>query len=74
MEIPVTNDNKYADCLSECISIKEKFEKIINKEIFNLITKALEYQNEMSSIEMEDAFIERFSLAMSSLLESFSKK
>ena len=55
-------------------SIEDKLEKLIDKETFDLITKALEYQSEMSSVEMEEAFIEGFSLAVSSLLESLSKK
>ena len=40
----------------------------------NLITEALECQNEMSSVEMEHAFINGFSLAISLLLEAISEK
>ena len=74
IERPVTKDSRYTDNLSKCISIEDKLEKIVDKETFDLITKALEYQSEMSSVEMEEAFIEGFSLAVSLLLESLSKK
>ncbi len=74
IERPVTKDSRYTDNLSKCISIEDKLEKIVDKETFDLITKALEYQNEMSPVEMEEAFIEGFSLAVSLLLESLSKK
>lgn len=74
IERPVTKDSRYTDNLSKCISIEDKLEKIVDKETFDLITKALECQNEMSSVEMEEAFIEGFSLAVSLLLESLSKK
>ena len=58
IERPVTKDGRYTDNLSKCISIEDKLEKIFDKETFDLITKALEYQNEMSSVEMEEAFEE----------------
>lgn len=74
IERPVTKDSRYTDNLSKCISIEDKLEKLVDKETFGLITKTLEYQNEMSSVEMEEAFIEGFSLAVSLLLEALSKK
>jgi len=74
IERPISKDSRYTDILSKCISIEDKLEKIVDKETFDLITKSLEYQNEMSSVEMEEAFIEGFSLAVSLLLESLSKK
>lgn len=74
IERPVTKDSRYTDNLSKCISIEDKLEKIVDKETFDLITKALEYQNEMSSIEIEQAFVEGFSLAVSLLLEAISEK
>lgn len=74
IERPVTKNSRYTDNLSKCISIEDKLEKIVDTETFDLITKALEYQNEMSSVEMEEAFVESFSLAVSLLLESLSKK
>ena len=46
IERPVTKDGRYTDNLSKCISIEDKLEKIFDKETFDLITKALEYQNE----------------------------
>lgn len=74
IERPVTKNSRYTDNLSKCISIEDKLEKVVDTETFDLITKALEYQNEMSSVEMEEAFVEGFSLAVSLLLESLSKK
>ena len=74
IERPASKDSRYTDNLSKCISIEDKLEKLVDKETFALITKALEYQSEMSSVEMEEAFIEGFSLAVSLLLESLSKK
>ncbi len=74
IERPISKDSRCADNLSKCISIEDKLEKLVDKETFDLITKALECQNEMSSAEMEEAFIEGFSLAISLLLESLSKK
>lgn len=74
IERPVTKDSRYTDNLSKCISIEDKLEKLVDTETFDLITKALEYQNEMSSVEMEEAFIEGFSLAVSLLLEAISEK
>ena len=38
-----------------------------------LVDKVLEYQNELSSIEMEEVFIKCFSLAVSLLFEAISK-
>ena len=74
IERPISKDSRYTDNLSKCISIENKLEKLVDKETFDLITKALEYQNEMSSIKIEEAFIEGLPLAVSSLLESLSKK
>ena len=53
IERPVTKVSRYTDNLSKCISIEDKLEKIVDKETFDLITKALEYQNEISDVEME---------------------
>lgn len=74
IERPISKDSRYTDNLSKCISIEDNLEKLVNKETFDLITKALEYQNEMSSVEMEEAFVEGFSLAISLLLESLAWK
>ncbi len=74
IERPISKDSRYTDNLSKCISIEDKLEKLVDTETFDLITKALEYQNEMSSVEMEEAFIEGFSLAVSLLLEAISEK
>lgn len=74
IERPCTKDSRYTENLSKCISIEDKLEKLVDTETFDLINKALEYQNEMSSVEIEEAFIEGFSLAVSLLLESLWKK
>lgn len=74
IERPTSKDRRYTENLSKCISIEDKLEKLVDTETFDLITKALEYQNEMSSVEMEEAFIEGFSLAVSLLLEAIAEK
>jgi len=74
IERPISKDSRYTDILSKCIFIEDNFKKLVDTETFDLITKALEYQNEMSSVEIEEAFIEGFSLVVSLLLESLSKK
>ncbi len=72
IERPTSKDSRYTKNISKCISIEDKLEKLVNTETFDLITKALESQSEMSSVQMEEAFIEGFSLAVSLLLESLS--
>lgn len=74
IERPAPKDKQYTENLSKCIAVQENLAKLVDKEIFSLIEKTLEYQNEMSSVEMENAFIEGFSLAVSLLLESLSEK
>lgn len=74
IERPVTKDSRYTDNLSKCISIEDKLEKIVDKETFALIDKTLECQNELSAIEMEEVFVEGFSLAISLVLEAISNK
>ena len=67
-------DKKYRDSLSKCIALQEKLATLVDKEIFDLIEKELEYQNIMSDVEMEHAYIEGFSLAVTLLLEALSEK
>lgn len=74
IERPSPKDKKYSDNLSKCISVEDKLKKILDTENFSLVEKALFYQNQMSAVEMENAFIEGFSLAVSLLLESLSEK
>lgn len=74
IERPSPKDKRYTSNLSNCISTEEKLKKLLDSETFELVEKALFYQNEMSSVEMESAFVEGFSLAVSLLLESLSEK
>lgn len=74
IERPSPKDKKYTDNLSKCISVEDQLKKILDTENFSLVEKALFYQNQMSAVEMENAFIEGFSLAVSLLLESLSEK
>ena len=67
-------DQKYHDALSKCVVLQEKLATLVDKEIFELIDKEIEYQNEVSCIEMEHAYIEGFSLAVMLILESISNK
>ena len=67
-------DKRYHDSLSKSIAIEEKLATLVDKEIFDLIEKELEYQTAMSDVEMEYAFVEGFSLAVALLLEAISEK
>ena len=69
-----SDDEKYSKSLSKCISLENQLEKLVTADIYSLITEALESQNKMSSVEMEHAFINGFSLAVSLLLEAISEK
>lgn len=69
-----SDDERYSKNLSKCISLENQLEKLVTDDIYSLITEALECQNEMSSVEMEHAFINGFSLAVSLLLEAISEK
>lgn len=71
---PIPKDSKYAKTLSKCTNLQEKLAQLVDKETFALIDKTLEYQNELSAIEMEEVFTEGFSLAVSLLLEAISKE
>lgn len=68
------DDKRYHDNQSKCIAIEEKLATLVDKEIFYLIEKELEYQTAMSDVEMEYAFVEGFSLAATLLLEAISEK
>ena len=67
-------DKRYHDNMSKCLALQEKLATLVDKEIFDLIEKQLEYQNRMSDVEMEYAFVEGFSLAVTLLLEAISEK
>lgn len=74
IERPIPKDSKYAKALSKCTDLQEKLAQLVDKETFSLIEKVLEYQSELSAIEMEEVFTEGFSLAVSLLLEAISKE
>ena len=67
-------DNRYHNNMSKCLALQEKLATLVDKEIFDLIEKQLEYQNRMSDVEMEYAFVEGFSLAVTLLVEAISEK
>lgn len=67
-------DKKYTDNLSKCISIEDELKKLLDTEKFSLVEKVLFHQNQMSAVEMENAFAKGFSLALSLLLETLSEK
>lgn len=74
IERPTSKDNRYTENLSKCISIEENLEKILEPNTYSLVEKLLEYHNIMSIVELEDTFVERFSLAVFLLLEALLKK
>lgn len=74
IERPTSKDKRYTENLSKCISIEENLEKILESDTYSLVEKLLEYHNIMSIVELEDTFVEGFSLAVTLLLEALSKK
>lgn len=74
IERPTSKDKRYTENLSKCISIEENLEKILEPDTYSLVEKLLEYHNIMSIVELEDTFVEGFSLAVTLLLEALSKK
>lgn len=74
IEKPIPKDSKYTKTLSKCTNLQEKLAQLVDKETFALIDKTLECQNELSAIEMEEVFVEGFSLAISLVLEAISNK
>ncbi len=74
IERPTSKDKQYRENLSKCISIEENLEKILEPDTYSLVEKLLEYHNIMSIVELEDTFVEGFSLAVTLLLEALSKK
>jgi hypothetical protein len=74
IEKPTSKDRRYTDNLSKCIATEEKLEKILDSETYSLVEKLLEYHSLMSIVELEDTFVEGFSLGVSLLLEALSKK
>lgn len=74
IERPTSKDKRYTENLSKCISIEENLERILEPDTYSLVEKLLEYHNIMSIVELEDTFVEGFSLAVTLLLEALSEK
>lgn len=67
-------DERHSKNLSKCIEVEDKLKKLVDDDTFELITKALDHQSGMLEVEIESAFVEGFSLAVSLLLEALSAK
>lgn len=74
IERHIPKDSTYVKVLLKCTNLQEKLAQLVDKEIFSLIDKTLEYQSELSFIEMEEAFVKGFSLAISLVLETIAEK
>lgn len=60
IERPIPKDSKYNKTLSKCTNLQEKLTHLVDKETFSLINNVLDYLNELSIIDTEEAFIEGF--------------
>ena len=67
-------DKRHKENLSKCVELEKKLQKLVDEDTFSLITKTLEHQSDMMEVEVECAFVEGFSLAVSLLLEALSEK
>ena len=74
MEQPISKNSEYKEHLSKCVSFEGELQKLVDGSTFSIIEKAMEEHSIMSSIEIEQAFVEGFSLAVSLLLEAISEK
>lgn len=74
MERPMNNDSKYKEHLSKCVSFEDELQKLVDGSTFAIIEKAIEEHSMMSPIEIDQAFVEGFSLAVSLLIEALSEK
>lgn len=74
MERPISKDSEYKEHLSKCVSFEDELQKLVDEFTFSIIEKAMEEHSIMFSIEIEQAFVEGFSLALSLLLEAISEK
>ena len=68
------NNSRYKEQLSKYLSIEEKLKEILDKETFSIFEEAIDCHSIMTSIEIEQAFVEGFSLAVCLLLEAISSK
>ena len=66
------SDSKYKEHLSNCVSFEDELKNLVDGSTFSIIEKAIEEHSMMSSIEIEQAFVEGFSLAITLLLEAIS--
>ena len=67
-------DERQSKNLSKCVEVENKLKELVDKNTFDLIMKAMDYQNNFMDVETEAAFVEGFSLAVSLLLEALSEK
>lgn len=74
MEQPISKNSQYKEHLSKCVSFEDELQKLVDGSTFSIIEKAMEEHSIMCSIEIEQAFVEGFSLAVSLLLEAISEK
>ena len=73
MEQSISKNSEYKEHLSK-FSFEDELQKLVDGSTFSIIEKAMEEHSIMSSIEIEQAFVEGFSLAVSLLLEAISEK
>ena len=69
---PMPNSHRYHKVISKSAALQEKLKTLVDNDIFDLIDKELEYQNEIASIEMEYAYVGGFSFAISLILEAIA--
>ena len=60
MEQSISKNSKYKEHLSKCVSFEDELQKLVDKSTFSIIEKAMEEHSIMSSIEIEQAFVEAF--------------
>ena len=72
-ERPIS-DMQYKKHLANCVSFEDELKKFVDGSTFSIIEKAIEEHSLMSSIEIEQAYVEGFSLAVCLLMEAISEK
>ena len=66
------DSHRYHKVVSKSSDLQDKLKRLVDKDVFDLIDKELEYQSEIASIEMEYAYVGGFSFAIKLLLEGVS--
>ena len=66
------NSHRYHKVVSKSSALQAELKSLVDKNIYDLIDKELEYQNEIASIEMEYAYVGGFSFAISLFLEAIA--